>query len=57
VWAPWGWGMGFRWRRFREYEKALEVLRERFARGEITKEQFDQMLKDLEATYRVPGNI
>lgn len=27
--------------------KALEVLRERYAKGEITKEQFESMKKDL----------
>ncbi len=27
---------------------AEEILRQRYARGEITKEQFDQMMRDLE---------
>ncbi|PSN82060.1 hypothetical protein B9Q01_09140 [Candidatus Marsarchaeota G1 archaeon OSP_D] len=30
-----------------EYDRAVEELRLRYARGEITKEQFEQMLKDL----------
>jgi putative membrane protein len=42
---PWGWG----WRRGYWYHHggAEEILRERYARGEITKEQFDQMMRDL----------
>ncbi len=28
--------------------RPLDILRERYARGEITKEQFDQMRRDLE---------
>ncbi len=48
----WGWG----WRRGYYYHgsrwgyggDAKEILRLRYARGEITKEQFDQMKKDLD---------
>jgi uncharacterized membrane protein len=27
---------------------AEEILRQRYARGEVTKEQYDQMLRDLQ---------
>lgn len=30
-------------------EDALEILRRRYAQGEITREQFEQMKKDLKA--------
>jgi len=48
----WGWG----WRRGYYYHgsrwgyggDAREILRQRYARGEITKEQLDQMKKDLD---------
>ena len=45
----WGWG-GWGWRRryWYGYGDAHEILRQRYARGEITKEQFDQMKRDLE---------
>ncbi|HZW55688.1 MAG TPA: SHOCT domain-containing protein [Nitrososphaerales archaeon] len=46
----------FPWRRryygggyyYPRYDPALQTLRERYARGEITKEQFEQMLRDLQ---------
>ena len=33
---------------FPQHENALDILRKRYAKGEITKEQFEQMKKDLE---------
>jgi putative membrane protein len=30
-----------------QQDNALQILRERYAKGEITKEQFDQMTRDL----------
>ena len=34
-----GWGYG---------DRAYYILRERYARGELTKEQYDQMIRDLQ---------
>jgi uncharacterized membrane protein len=52
----WGWGWGWRGgyysRRYRYGGyggDAMEILRQRYARGEITKDQFDQMTRDLKA--------
>ena len=44
LWWPWGWGTR---RRYWHADDASEILRQRYARGEITKAQFDQMRKDL----------
>ena len=59
VFWPWGrgWGWGYRRRYWRRYDRAVAILRERYAKGEITREQFDQMMQDLEKHERVPGNI
>lgn len=35
------------WRERWRANQPIRILRERYARGEITKEQFDQMLRDL----------
>ena len=42
LWGGRGWGYYGRY-----HDTALETLRERFARGEITKEQFDEMARKL----------
>jgi putative membrane protein len=51
-----GWGWGWRggysrgyWRGQGYYGSATEILRMRYAKGEITKDQFDQMMRDLKA--------
>ena len=42
----WGWWGGYYgW--YHGQDPATQVLRERFARGELTREQFEQMTKDL----------
>jgi len=41
-----------RWQENRMERDPALILRQRYARGEITKEQFDQMMRDL----RSPGN-
>lgn len=62
-WFPWGlfflvfvffwwiprWGWGYYGRRYwhHGYDPARSIARERFARGEISKDQYDQMLRDL----------
>jgi uncharacterized membrane protein len=50
----WGWGWGWRggysrgyWRGQGYYGDATEILRQRYARGEINKDQFEQMMRDL----------
>ena len=49
--AFWGFG-GWGWRRRYwygyGYSDAHEILRQRYAKGEITKDQYDQMTRDLE---------
>jgi putative membrane protein len=43
----WGGWWGGR-RRYYYWSDAKEILRQRYARGEITKEQFDQMMRDID---------
>jgi len=51
-----GWGWGWRggysrgyWSGQGYYGDATEILKQRYARGEISKDQFDQMMRDLKA--------
>jgi len=43
LWGGWRGGLYYRWYN----DPAIEIVKQRFARGEITKDQFDQMVKDL----------
>jgi uncharacterized membrane protein len=40
--------LGTRPWRYRRYDPAMHLLRKRYARGEISKEQFEQMAHDLQ---------
>jgi putative membrane protein len=45
-WGWWGWrGYPMSWG---DHDGAAEILRRRYARGEISKDQFDQMMRDIE---------
>lgn len=48
--AFWGWGWGWRRRGYYGWTDSKEILRMRYARGEISKEQFDQMMHDIDAS-------
>lgn len=54
-WVFWPWGWRYRRRYWRHYDQSYNILRERFARGEITKDQFEQMMRDLNAHDRDAG--
>ena len=48
----WGWRGGYSrgyWRGYGYYDDATEILKQRYAKGEINKDQFDQMMRDLKA--------
>jgi putative membrane protein len=55
-WWPWGWGYrrrwGYYWGRGYYGDDAYQILRERYAKGEITKDQFEQMSQDLDDQRR-----
>ena len=50
-WIFWPWGWGSR-RRYLGHLDEYHILRVRYARGEITKEQFDQMTRDLQESQQ-----
>lgn len=43
---PW-WGPGRHFKDREDSDSALEILKKRYARGEISKEEFEQMKKDI----------
>jgi uncharacterized membrane protein len=47
AWGPWGHRMGCGMGGMGRSLEAEEILRQRYARGEVTKEQYDQTLRDL----------
>ncbi len=56
----WGWG-GWGWRGYPMYggwgyyhDGAAEILRRRYAQGEISKEQFDRMMQDIRESRTPP---
>lgn len=49
IFRPWRWGYSRRYWGYWGYgDRAYYILRERYARGEITKDQFDQMMRELQ---------
>lgn len=44
----WPWGWGGRRNYWYRHDEAYYIIRQRYARGEITKDQYDQMMRDLE---------
>jgi putative membrane protein len=47
---PWGWGRRYRRGYWMGHDQSYYILRERYAKGEITKEQYEQMMQDLRKT-------
>ncbi len=43
---PWGWHYGRHYWRYRD--DSYHILRERYAKGEVSKEQYEQMMRDLQ---------
>jgi putative membrane protein len=53
-WGPWGWRRYHRWDGWAPRDSAVDIARERYARGEISREQFDQIRRDLEQRPPTP---
>ena len=51
-WFFWPWGWGYR-SGYWTGDDAYYILKERFAKGEITREQFEQMSRDLQELERI----
>jgi len=45
---PWRWGYSRHYWGWSYGDRAYYILRERYARGEITKDQYDQTMRDLQ---------
>jgi len=45
--VKWLWGQKTPWA-WRNQESALDILKQRYARGEMSKEEFERMKKDIE---------
>ncbi len=54
-WMFWPWGWGYRRRYWRFHDQSYHILRERYAKGELTKDQFEQMMQDLKAHEQGTG--
>jgi putative membrane protein len=50
-WFCWLWGWGYGRGYYQYQDDAQEILRERYAKGQLTKEQFKQMKLDLESQH------
>ena len=48
----WGWRGGYGWHG--RADEAFHILRERYARGEITKDQYEAMMRDLSRSPQDP---
>ena len=53
-WGGWGWRGYPMYGRYGQHDGAAEILRRRYASGEITKDQFDQMMRDIAQSRNPP---